>query len=303
MNAAVLMFVSKATWENAPIRWHSRGILQGMRGLLPTSLAMLALSCATANGNDGSPDAFPGRGDDGGSEVDAGDIVLPDAGPSACTLALEALSFGFESGAQGFVHGPMQAAIDSGNTTWNFDHWENGGADVTCPAGSNCFGTNLTGNYIQCQRAYLVSPTIDLSACGTMGQNVTMQFQHNYDFWTGPYGGTTWFDGGLVEVSKDGTNWVAANIVFPGTIDINPQRTSSYKCVEENNFYVDGKSGYTASSGGWVNESFTIPASLASVTFQVRFVYASGVSSETTNQADSMDGTEPGWYVDDISFQ
>jgi hypothetical protein len=273
-----------------------------MRGLL-SCLSIFALSCASASGGEGEPDAFPGRAD-GAPEADGGPIIVPDAGgPSACDLTLQTLGFDFEGSDEGFVHNQMQG-FDDGGVTWTFDHWDRGAANTTCPEGQDCFGTNLTGNYIQCQRAYLVSPPIDLSDCGTAGQDLTLSFKHNYDFWTGDFpGGTTWFDGGTVEVSSNGTTWVAANVVFPGTIAINPDMGSGFACVDKNNFYVDGKNGYVGSSGGWVTESIEIPSSIASVTFQIRFVYAAGVSSQTTNQVDSMNGTEPGWYIDDIAFQ
>ncbi len=269
-------------------------------------LSLLVIGCASAGGGSGEPDAFPGRGADGAPDDDAGPNVVPDAGgPSACDLTLQALGFDFESGAEGFVHNQMQGFDDQG-ATWTFDHWERGSpsASTTCPSGQGCFGTNLDGNYIQCQRAYLVSPPIDLSDCGVAGQDLTLSFQHNYDFWTDTLSGTTWFDGGLIELSSNGTTWVSANVVFPGTIDINPDiNPPTYECVDKNNFYVDGKDGYVGSSGGWVTETVQIPSSIASVTFQFRFVYASGVSSETTSQAASMNGTAPGWFVDDISFQ
>ncbi len=273
-----------------------------MRPIFP-ALALLLVGCATAGGNDGTPDAFPGRND--GAPEDDADLRVPDAGPNACDVQLDSLAFGFESGAQGFVSGPMPAAVATGNTTWRFDHWEQGSATLGCPDDGKCFGTNLTGNYIQCQRAYLVSPTIDLSACGTESRDVTMSFQHNYDFWTGDVAGLK-YDGGSIEVSSNGTTWVPANVVFPGTIAINPNidnGSTNYKCLDENNFYVHGKDGYVGTSGGWVNESITIPSSMASVTFQVRFVYASGVSSETFDQTESMVGTAPGWYLDNLAFQ
>lgn len=273
-----------------------------MRGPL-CCLSLFALSCATADGGEGTPDAFPGRTDGAPGEADAGPNIEPDAGgPSACDLKLQTLGFDFEGSDEGFVHNQMPG-FDDGGVSWTFDHWENGSASTTCPSGASCFGTNLDGNYIQCQRAYLVSPPIDLSDCGTAGQDLTLTFKHNYDFWTGDFGGTTWFDGGLIEVSSNGTTWVSANVVFPGTIDINPDMTSSFACVDKNNFYVDGKSGYVGTSGGWVTENIEIPSSIASVTFQFRFVYASGVSSQTTDQAQSMLGTEPGWFIDDIAFQ
>jgi hypothetical protein len=259
------------------------------------------IGCATAGSDAGGPDAFPGR-NDAAPEDDAMPMSDPDAGPSACAQALQSISFDFEGGAEGFVHNQMPD-FDDGGVSWTYDHWEVGSANTTCPSGSSCWGTNLDDNYVQCGRAYLVSPPMDLSACGTAGQDVNLLLQHNYDFWTGNFGGTTWFDGGLIEISSDGTNWQAANVIFPGTIDINPEQTSSFRCVDRNNFYVDGKSGYTGSSGGWVNENIPIPASMLSVTFQVRFVYGAGVSSQTTDQNQSMLGTEPGWYIDNLRFQ
>ena len=266
------------------------------------SLSLLMLSCATADGI-AEPDAYPGR-DSGAPESDAQPIDAPfDAGMSACESRLQGLGFDFEGGAEGFVHGDMPE-VASSSATWTFDHWEvgNASAATTCASGQSCWGTNLSGNYIQCQRAYLVSPPIDLSSCGTAGQDVTLQFQHNYDFWTGSFEGTTWFDGGRVEITSNGTSWQSATLLYPGTIDINPEQ-DSYACVEKNGFYVDGKSGYVGSSGGWVNESITIPAALASVTFQIRFVYGAGVSSQTTDQIASMAGTAPGWFIDDLRFQ
>jgi hypothetical protein len=42
---------------------------------------------------------------------------------------------------------------------------------------------------------------------------------------------------------------------------------------------------------------------MASVTFQIRFVYGAGVSSQTTDQNQSMLGTAPGWFIDNLRFQ
>ncbi len=263
--------------------------------------ALLCAACATADTASDQADAFPTR-TDGSPAVDA--TPAPDAnGTSACDLALQSLSFGFEGSAQGFVHDRMPEVAGS-SVNWTFDHWEQGSASggVSCAAGE-CFGTNLAGNYIQCQRAYLVSPPIDLSACAAESQDVSIFFEHRFDFWTGSFGGSTWFDGGLVEISADGTSWQPATLLYPGTIDINPEMTSSYSCVEKDNFYVDGKDGYVGSSGGWKSESFVVPAALATVTFQMRFVYSAGVSSQTADQAESMNGTAPGWYVDSIRLQ
>lgn len=265
-------------------------------------IVLLCAGCATAESPGGAADA--GYAADGNvtPTVDAA-VPFPDAAtPSACTSTLEALRFDFESGADGFVHARMPEVAGAGNS-WTFDHWERGSASTICPSGSQCWGTNLDGNYIQCQRAYLVSAPIDLSDCQLEGQDLQLLFDHNYDFWTGAFGGTTWFDGGLVEISSDGTNWQSAGLSYPGTIDINPQMTSSYSCVSNNDFYVDGKAGFVGSSAGWVSANINVPAAMASVTFQVRFVYGAGVSSQTTDQTQSMQGTRPGWFVDNLRFQ
>ncbi len=267
---------------------------------LAVLVAMLPLACAIAENPNARPD---GGGADGSvsGDIDAS-VDRPDAAPSACESALSALHFDFEGGAEGFVHGPMPEVVGSG-VTWTFDHWEQGAANTTCPSGSKCWGTNLDGNYIQCQRAYLVSTPIDLSACATEERDLQLVFKNNYDFWTGSFNAKTWFDGGLIEISRDGTNWQAASTSYPGTIDINPDMGGSFACVESNNFYVDGKAGFVGSSGGWVSQTVDVPFAMASVTFQVRFVYGAGVSSQTTDQNQSMLGTRPGWFIDDLRFQ
>ena len=216
---------------------------------------------------------------------------------SACEVSLQSKVFDFES-AEGFVHSKMPEVDAYGG--WTFDHWERGSANVTCPSGQECWGTNLDGNYVQCQRAYLVSPKIDLGACA--GEDVQLLFEHYYDFWTDTVGGPVFYDGGLIEISPDGTTWSSASLAYPGTITINPEINSS-ACYEKNNFYVNGKSGFVGSSSGWVSASIVIPASMTTATFQVRFVYGTGVSFDTTSETTSMQNSAPGWYVDNLRFQ
>ncbi len=272
------------------------------RSVLLCLAAGTAVACANADTVDDTPDAFPTRTDSGTtSPVDA--APRPDANQSvACTQALAALRFDFESGAQGFVHAAMPIAAGSGQS-WTFDSWDQGPvtAGRSCIQGDECFATNLSGNYVQCQRAYLVSPPVDLSACASPGQDVSIFFQHNFNFWSGDEGGPR-FDGGLVEISADGTNWQSATILYPGTIDINPS-IGGFSCIENESFYVDGKDGYVGNSGGWLSENFSIPEELRTVTFQVRFVYGSGVSTATNDEATSQQGTRPGWHIDNLRFQ
>ncbi|MBL4634383.1 MAG: hypothetical protein JKY56_10955 [Kofleriaceae bacterium] len=247
------------------------------------------------------PDAAGQRPIDAAILVDA--AADANVGQALCAAALETLRFDFEGSAQGFVHGKQSEVI--GESGWTFDHWEQGPASGTtiCPSGNECWGTNLSGNYIQCQRAYLVSPQIDLSACGSREIEPRILLEHNYSFWFGQANGGQRFDGGIIEISGDGSTWQRVNLNYPGTIDINPNLGSSYACVEQDNFYVDGQPGFVGTSGGWVTESFTVPFSLATVSFQIRFLYAAGVSSQTTDQTQSMSGTAPGWYLDNLRFQ
>ncbi|MBI5534697.1 MAG: hypothetical protein HY898_18370 [Deltaproteobacteria bacterium] len=223
----------------------------------------------------------------------------PDTG-SPCQQALAAYVWDFET-AGGWSH----AKMDGVSGSWTFDSWERGVASSgpgSCHGGTQCYATNLDNNYIQCQRAALRSPSINLTACAQT--EIKLVFWHWYDFWTGTYGGSTWYDGGTVEFSSDGgTSWaVAPGVTFPGTITINPDMGSSYACLSPNSFHVDGLAGYTQASGsGWAKVEMAIPQSFRSSQFMVRFAYGTGVSYQTTNETTSMQHAKPGWYVDDVN--
>jgi hypothetical protein len=264
-------------------------------------LVWLLSACATAGAQPDAGDSVDGAG------LGASDAAFADGGvdaalATACTLALEGLEFDFESGPADFLHNRLPEVANSG-TSWTFDHWEYGEPQgVACASGQKCWGTNLQGNYIQCGRAFLVTPPLDLSACATEGRDIRLSFSHFYDFWTGSWNSQTWFDGGLVEVSGDGESWTPVPLSYPGTIAINPSMGLTYSCVQNNQFYVDGKSGFVGSGGGWQTASAVIDGTLLGEELQVRFSYSSGVSSQTSSQTQSMNGTRPGWYIDDVSL-
>jgi hypothetical protein len=224
-----------------------------------------------------------------------------DAAPTACQASLAAAKFDFESGAQGWTHLVMDDAQPE-NPSWPFDAWGEGAAGNTlgCHTGS-CFATSPTENYVQCGRAELRSPAIDLSKCASAA-SVTVTFQHAWQFWTGSYGGTIWFDGGIVEISGDGgQSWQAASgLTTNGTIKINPAR-GQYACVLPDAFHVDGQAGFTAASSGWQSGSVAVPAALRTSQFMIRFAYGAGVSSATSDPNASKAHTGPGWHVDDIA--
>lgn len=249
----------------------------------------------------GTGNPFP-TGDSGidPSDAPAGDSKTDSPSGDACSTALAALTYDFEAGASGWTHAVSDGADGTG-VSWPFDPWLTGSATLApaCKAGK-CFGTELTKNYAQCQRGHLLSPTVNLSACA--GKTVALVFHHAYSFWTGSYNGTTWFDGGVVEASTNGTSWQALTGTYPGTVKINPDRTASYACVLPNGFSVHNKQGFVGVQTTTVKAELTIPAAAISATTRFRFSFASGVSSQVSNADASRTGTAPGWRIDDVGF-
>ncbi len=210
----------------------------------------------------------------------------------------------FETGVGGWTHAVLDGAVASG---WPLDEWQNGTASSgpgSCHGGTKCWATRLDANYTSCERAALVSPVIDLSAC--VGRTVTLSFWSYHDFWTGTVSGKpdTWFDGGLLEVSTNGTGWTAVtpSPAYPGTLKINPDIGSSYSCVSANNFYVNNKPGWVGTSSGWQQVRVPIPAVAVTPSFRFRFAFSSGVSFASTSAETNRTHTKPGWYIDDVSF-
>ena len=280
------------------------------RAALP-ALVVIVAACAKGAedesltyGDGGTRDPADARVDvspplDGGGPVDAspGDSAT-DAG-DACTEALAKIAFDFEAGAQSWTHGNSDGV--SPPPVWPFDPWLQGTATngTACKAGK-CFGTDLTQNYAQCHRGFVMSPPINLSAC--KGRSVSLVFQHSYGFWTGLYNGQTWFDGGVVEVSADGTTWQVPTGPYPGTVKINPDRGLSYACVQKDAFGVHNKQGFVGQQAATVKAELAIPAAAVSATTQLRFSTAAGVSSQNSTADLSRPLTDFGWRIDDIGF-
>ena len=241
------------------------------------------------------------------SSAPPGDLASAgDLAPSgSCAAALASVNWDFESGDQGFTH----RAIDGydGDSRWPFDEWErgtpSGAGPGACHGGTGCWATYVAGNYASCERAELLSPSVDLSACA--GTAVKLVFWHAFDFWTGSYGGSTWYDGGVVELSGDGgASWQASG-ASNGTLAINPQMTLSYSCLTDSGnglFELDGQSGFVQSSTGWQKVEVAIPAALVTSMFRARFAYSTGVSSMNDTPSTSRPEAAPGWYLDDISI-
>lgn len=195
--------------------------------------------------------------------------------------------------------------MDGVSGSWKFDSWQYGvvsSGPGSCQAGGSCWATNLTGNYVNCQRADLRTPSLNVEACAAT--NLKLAFWHWYDFWSGSYGGKTWFDGGLVELSGDGgVTWVAVDATPSGTIAVNPNMGASYACLASSQFYVHGKPGYVGQSGAWEKVEATIPQALRTAKLMVRFAYASGVSKQTTSDTPTATYVRPGWYLDGVAIE
>jgi hypothetical protein len=280
----------------------------------PLLLALLVLVAACAKGGDDESLTFGEAGPrdpadaqvevqpDGGGPEDAapGDAAI-DAS-DACSAALAKITFDFEAGAQSWTHGNSDGVGPP--TVWPFDPWLQGTATkgTACKAGK-CFGTDLTQNYAQCHRGFVMSPPIDLSAC--KGHPVSLVFQHSYAFWTGVWNGSTWFDGGVVEVSADGTTWQVPTGTYPGTVKINPDKNqglSTYECVSKNAFGVHNKQGFVGQLLTTAKAELALPASAITATTRLRFSTAAGVSSQNTTADSSRPLTDFGWRIDDVGF-
>lgn len=241
----------------------------------------------------------PGR--DSGAPVDAAtDDASVDAG-DACVEALGKLTFDFEAGPSGWTSGFSDGIATPPDPTWPYDPWAHGTSTngTACNSGK-CFGSELTKNYAQCHRGYLVSPPLDLSAC--TGRSVALVFEHAYTFWKGSYDMQTWSDGGVVEVSGDGASWQVPQGSYPGTVKINPNRGASYACVKSTSFGVHGKMGFIGTQATTVKAELVLPASSITATTRLRFSTAAGVSTSTTSPDTSRAGTGFGWRIDDVAF-
>ncbi len=242
-----------------------------------------------------SPDS--GGGTPGFDAATVDSAAPPDAAPVNLACGK---TFDFESSDGAFTHVPLDGA--SGAT---FDAWTYGAAAgaLGCHSSTNCFATSLTGPYAQCQRAELRSPVIDLASCAAAG-SVQVTFWHAYDFlgYTDA-GGTTYYDGGIVELSGDGgATWTTAITSPPsvGNVSIAASRgfLGQYVCPGPSSFHVDAKSGFINKSTGWEAFEADVPVALRTNQFMVRFAYSTGKSTADNALA----AAKPGWHIDDVAI-
>lgn len=273
---------------------------------------MLVVTAFTLLGCTFSP---PRVGPSAGEGPDAGAPADSDAGPIGeparvlCQRSLAALSFDWEDGDQGWSHQRMPEVAQYSSNDWPFDDWERGAAvsgPGACRSGSGCWGTDLTTNYVTCQRAYLESPPMDLSQCADT--DIEVELYQWYDFWTGRIDGKNWFDGGQIELSSDGgTSWQSVGgDTYSGQVLINPDIWSgfnNYFCYEKNDFHVHDKPGYVGKSEEWKRIRIAIPAESRTADVRIRFVYGSGATYPTAEPDVATQNTTAGWYLDDLRVQ
>ena len=160
----------------------------------------------------------------------------------------------------------------------------------------------MNTDYCQCGRAFTATPTWNLSAC--TGRSLRFSFDHWYEFSVIPWQGTTYYDGGAVELSGNaGTSWAQGAAAYTGTININGNMGGNFACNSQNSFYVDGRPGFIGTSAGaWLHEDVVIPANLITSKFAARFIWSSGVSYQTTNADTSRQHSSAGWYIDNVGI-
>ena len=191
-------------------------------------------------------------------------------------------SYDFESGDQGFTHSPL-------STFASDDPWQRGTpvGTTTCHGGTKCFTTGLTANYSTCQTAQLVFPTINLSSCAGSATTVQLSFWHYYDFEA--YSGGKYWDGGLLQISTDGTTWtdVTTSQAYDGAIK------GSYTGCSPTPL-VSGKLGWSATipGGVWKQVTYNIGAAHRVAALRFRFIFG---TDEGTNKR--------GWFIDDVSVK
>ena len=221
-----------------------------------TAPGPIAIAAATPT-NGAAPLAvtFSGAGEKQGGEIVLHEWDFDGDGIFDFQMSLAGttlFSDNFESGVGGWTHGGT------------LDQWQLG-APTSGPgkafSGTNVWATNLSGDYSNSANNFLLSPAI------TLGLNSLLTFQHFFD-------AEQSFDGGVVEVTTDGTNFTKLSPAggYPSSV------------------IGLGGDAYSGSLGGYTKQTFDLSA-LANQTVQIRFRFVSDFSV-----------TAAGWYIDDFKI-
>jgi hypothetical protein len=143
------------------------------------------------------------------------------------------------------------------------------------------WATNLSGFYNANEASALISPTIDLTACAA-GEGVEMRVYHWFEFEGGPSNA----DGGIVQVSSNGTSWTTIEPTS-GTLYLPANLNTAFPPTDG----AHGFSGNDPEEGEWVQSNFDVSAWSGEDNLQVRFVFGSDA-----------DDHRAGWYIDRVEF-
>lgn len=240
---------------------------------------------AGGSGGTGTGGAVSG-GAAGTGNAGSGGTGNAGSGGSACEIA----KYTFDTCNDGWTN--------TGNADWACGNPTAGpGSDHTSGAGK-AWSTSPSGNQGNCTDGALESPVIDLSSGGA---NLRLRYWHWYDFRPCDSSvvpiicGVVCLDqsayaGGVVEVKNSSGSWVK----------VSPSSGKKLECYYQDSdggmtcspCSIDNQTGYSGSSGGWVQQEIDI-SSYAHSQFQVRFHSASYA-------ADPCHPNKPGWTVDDV---
>jgi hypothetical protein len=212
-------------------------------------------------------------------ELGAGTAGEPGCG-SECTIDTSSCTdcgygFDFEGCGGGWTTGrtTMSASVPS---------WACGEPTGDPPYGppgmpTGVWATDLTDFYSANESSWLRSPALDLTACELEQLTMTLTHWHNFET------GVTNADGGIVQVSTDGSTWIT----------ISPEGGSSYGNNPIVATYppVDGSFGFDGQvdddSAAMLQSEFDMTAWAGEEEVYIRFVFGSDGSSVTA-----------GWYID-----
>ncbi|MCF7867396.1 MAG: choice-of-anchor J domain-containing protein [Candidatus Cloacimonetes bacterium] len=170
----------------------------------------------------------------------------------------------FEADDGGYSSGTWSGTLDSWE--WGTPSYASGPA--TAYSGTNCWATNLSGDFNDSESSYMESIEFDLAGA----EDPELVYYHWYDM-----GSASW-DGVNVKVSNDGgTTW---NLLIP---DVGYHATT---CSNLNNEQV-----FSGTLTTWTEVRFDLSAY---VNDMVSFRWYLGTSSVVPN---------PGYYIDDVSIE
>ncbi|HWB77731.1 MAG TPA: hypothetical protein VG755_22345 [Nannocystaceae bacterium] len=197
---------------------------------------------------------------------------------SACTFCGRRFEF---AGGGGCPYGFTVTKLDSeaGGVSWQCGNPSNyalgPGTDV-----EGVYATNLVGPYNGNESSALASPAIDLSMCAADGLELELVHWHDFE------GGEDNSDGGIVQVSTDGTTWTTIAPASGALYDSNPI-SASYAPV-------DGAQGFSGAldENEWLSSVFDLSDYAGEAGLRVRMVFGSDAQTNTG-----------GWYIDTLEVR